>query len=166
MRAIFFADLRPSLDPPPHEAVLGCSISMLRVTVPVDPEDSLVDIARRLRREIFASGKSGEPFLAAILAKTMMQLAFRIKMGRMGNAAVSFLGKLDLQPRYGSTQLVDVHAFITNNIVGPELSGFGKLLFGRVELDLTYLSSEISSAEGRELLDEVEVSLRDLAGEA
>jgi hypothetical protein len=53
--------------------------------------------------------------------------------------------------------------FITNNVVGPELSGFAKVLFGRIELDLAYLSSEISESTAHELLSELEVSLRKLA---
>lgn len=139
-------------------------ISMLRVAVPVELEDDLLDTAHRLRREIFASGKSGVPFLFAIVAGRLTRLALRIRRGRIANAALSFLGKLNLEPRYGSTELDDVHAFITNNVVGPELSGFGKVLFGRIELDLTYLASEISESTARELLSEIEVSLSSLAG--
>lgn len=164
MRAISFTELRPSLVPSPQESVLGCMISMLRVGVDVHPSDTLLDVAHRLRREIFVAGKSGEPYLMAVTAKHMTRMALRMGRSRIANSAVSFLGKLDLETQYGSTQIVDVHAFITNNFVGPELSGFAKLLFGRIEMDLTYLSSEISGEMARELLSDITVSLHDLVG--
>jgi len=163
MRAISFADLRPFLEPAPSEAVLGCMISMLRFSVPVWDETSLLDVAHELRREIYRGGKAGSPFLVATLSKVVTRMLLLRGGARMSSSALSFLGKLDLRPRYGDTQLYEVHAFITNNVVGPELSGFGKVFLGRIELDLTYLSSEISETTANELLSEIEVLLRDLS---
>ena len=163
MRALSFADLRPGLHPVPEESVLGCMISMLRVTVTIEPNDDLLEVAQRLRREMFAAGRTGDPYFFALVAGRLTRLALRFRVGRIANSAVSFLGKLNLEPSYGGMELIDVHAFITNNVVGPELSGFAKVLFGRIELDLTYLSSEVSESTARELLSAIEVSLRKLA---
>ena len=163
MRTLSFADIRPGLRPVPDESVLGCMISMLRVTVAIEQNDDLLQVAQRLRREMFAAGRTGDPYLFALVAGRLTRLALRFRLSRMANTAVSFLGKLNLEPSYGDMELLDVHAFITNNVVGPELSGFAKVLFGRIELDLTYLSSEISESTARELLSAIEVSLRKLA---
>lgn len=163
MRAISFADLRPLLKPPPAEQVLGCMISMLRFAVPVGGETSVTEVASLLWRQMYRSGRSGAPFLFATVSKLVGRLSLLNRRNRMASTALSFLGKLELQPQYGSTRLVDVHAFITNNVAGPELSGFGKTLFGRIELDMTYLASEISEESAHELMSEIEVSLRELA---
>jgi len=163
MRAISFADLRERLTPTPNEAVLGCMVSMLRFPVSVENDDTVVTLARKLKNAMFAAGRSGDSFHFAKMSPTVTRMALRLQHGRLANTAVSFLGRLDLEPRYGGLQLEDVHAFITNNRLGPELSGFGKVLFGRIELDLTYLKTAINMETASELLSEIRVSLAELA---
>jgi hypothetical protein len=161
-RAIAFADLRDQFDPVPDESVLGCMISMLRFNVRVGDSEDVLDIAQKLRRKMFRAGRAGDPFLYSVMSKHVTRLALHRRKDRMASVAMSFLGKLNLEPRYGRMELEDVHAFITNNEVGPELSGFGKVLFGRIELDLTYLASEIPDYAARELLSRIQVSLSSL----
>ena len=154
-RSIAFADLRPQLDPPPPPASFGCYISMLRLTLPIGPGDRLDKVARELLRRLYRSGKRGELQLFAALSKPLIQMALRLQKTRLGHTALSFMGPLDLHSRYGRVELREVSAYITNNRLGPEFSGFGKLLSGRLGLHFTYLAEETSREEAADLVADI-----------
>lgn len=163
MRALTFVDLRGLMRPIPPEGAFGCMISMLRATVAVEPESEVLDVARRLRASTYWAGKTGEVYLYAAMTSYLTRCLMKQGRSRLAQSAISFQGKLDLQRRYGSAELLKVHAWITNIAIGPELAAFGKILFGRLELDLTYMTSEISEEAAHELLSDVEVLLTELA---
>ena len=158
-RTIAFANLRPFLEPVPEKSYFGRFIAMLRFTLATGPGEDLTSLASRIQSMIIKSGRRGDIYQNATLSKVLMKLALLLRSMRLSNTALSFMGKLDLQPKYGPIQLLGVEAYITNNRFGPEFSGFGKILFGRIGLDFTYLVDETSHAEAEKILFDMKKSL-------
>ena len=165
-RAISFVDLRDALQPPVPEQQLGCYISLLRLTIPLAREQSVWEVAAALRRAIFKASRAGEVYLMSLLSPWLIRMTFGLQTSRLGLSALSFIGKLDLAPHYGPIELRDVTAFITNNRFGPEFSAFGKILFGAIGLDLTYLTAECDRSQAEEMVEELKATLEDLAKSA
>lgn len=162
-RIIGFVDLRRMIYPEPLDHELGCHISMLRFSVAMKQTSTIWEIAGEIRRKIFAARRRGDVMIMAYLSKALIRFALRMKNMRLGTSALSFIGKLDLEQRYGAYPLEDVKAFITNNQFGPEFSGFGKIMFGRIELDFTYLSSEMTKEEAEALVAAIRDTLESVA---
>lgn len=155
MRLILFAGLRHYMRPsvPPH--LMGCFISMLRFTIPVHRNDDLTKLALHLNSSIEKSIRLGDPFVFAMLSKALITHTIRKQDTRLGHVALSYVGPLQLQEQYGSIRLYNVHAFITNNRLGPEFTGFGKIFRGKLSLDLNFLSSEMTREMAGILASEV-----------
>lgn len=162
-RVISFADLRPAMSPPLEDQRLGCHISMLRLSVPVSKTQSAGQLSEEIRRSIFKASRQGDVFLMSLISKYLIRMALTMKNMRLGVSAISFIGKLELNPQYGKIRLHNVEAFITNNRFGPEFSAFGKVLFGAIGLDFTYLTAEMTAAEAREIVQEIEAILVKMA---
>lgn len=162
-RVISFADLRPVMEPAPGPTDLGCCVSMLRFSLPIRQESTVWEVARDLRKAMYGAGRRGEMLLMGQLLHNLIRMALAAKSMRLGTSALSFIGKLDLDRNYGPIELEDVLAYITNNRFGPEFSGFGKVLFGRIELDLTYLPEEISASEAEAIVADIRTSLEEMA---
>ena len=162
-RLISFADLRPALVPPVSGQQLGCHISMLRFSVLLSERQSLPELARQVRKAHFTAGRRGETFLMALASRHLMRMVLRIQRMRLGLAALSFIGKLELEPAYGALRLHDVKAFITNNRFGPEFSAFGKVLFGSIGLDFTFLTAEMKAEEAEMIVKEIRRTLEKMA---
>jgi len=165
-RVLSFANLRAALIPALNQEELGCYISMLRLTVPIHKEQSVLDLASHIRNSIYQSSRRGEIFLMSILSKYLVKMALSLRKIRLGVSALSFIGKLDLAPQYGEIQLQNVEAYITNNRFGPEFSAFGKILFGRIGLDFTYLPEEISPIQAQQIADEIQQGLENIANKS
>lgn len=162
-RVLSFADLRAALEPAVPRHAMGCYVSMLRLNVAIHEREDLWTLARRIRKAMFQASRRGEVFLMSMMSKQLVKLAFTLKNSRLGISAISFIGKLDLQPEYGPIKLKRVRAFITNNQYGPELSAFGKILFGKISLDFTYLSAETDTAQAEAMIAEIRQMLEKLA---
>lgn len=163
MRTLYFADIRPQLEPAPAPSVLGCMISMLRFNIRCDDQSTFRQLTRSIYQQIWRAGRRGYPFLFSWLSKYLVGITLKTGKLRLGHTALSFIGKLDLERHYGEIELKGVNAFITNNLHGPQFSGFGKILFGRLEIDLNYLSSEISEELAQKLTEEVKLILENIA---
>ncbi|HMQ50118.1 MAG TPA: condensation domain-containing protein, partial [Saprospiraceae bacterium] len=142
LRLISFADLRASMTPPVSDQTLGCYVSMLRFSVPVSPDQSVLQLSGLIRKALFKASRQGDVFMMSKLSKYVIRMVLKLRNMRLGVAALSFIGKLDLEARYGSIQLHNVNAFISNNPLGAEFSAFGKILFGSVGVDFNYLTSK------------------------
>jgi hypothetical protein len=162
-RVISFADLRDAVLPPVSNRELGCYVSMLRMSVPVSQEQTTPQLAGHIQKALFRAGRRGEVFLMSWLSPWLMKMALGLKNQRLSISALSFLGKLDLEPQYGPVQLLDVKAFITNNRFGPEFSAFAKILFGSIGLDFTCLTAETDIAQARLIVEDVRENLEKLA---
>ncbi|MEZ4886754.1 MAG: condensation domain-containing protein [Chitinophagales bacterium] len=162
-RVISFVDTRSLVTPVVGNQDLGCCISMLRLTVPVADGESVYDFAANIRREIFKSSRLGEVFLMSKVSKYLIRMTLALKKMRLGVSALSFIGKLDLQPQYGAIQLQNVQAFITNNQFGPDFSAFGKILFGGIGMDFTYLTAEMDETQAQQIVTEIKEKLEEMA---
>ena len=163
VRAISFADLRSSLVPPLSRYELGCYISMMRLDVPFTLDQSVWQLAEHIRSAIFKASRRGEVLLMAIMSKYLFKMALLLRNTRLGVSGLSFIGTLDLKPQYGTICLQHVEAFITNNCFGPEFSAFGKVLFGCISLDFTYLPSEMGPGQARQIMENIKEILENIA---
>ncbi len=157
-RVISFASLRPA-----SEKGLGCFISMLRLTAPFSRETTAWELAMDIRRAVFSARRRGEVSIMSFLSKYLIRMALRLQNMRLGVTALSFIGKLELEPAYGPIRLDNVMAFITNNCFGPEFSAFGKILFGSIGLDFNYLTAEMSEAQAGLIVKEIREILENMA---
>jgi len=162
-RVVSFAELRGAVIPPVSDQELGCYISMLRFEVPISQTQSISELAAYIRKALFRAGRRGEIFIMFKIARYLIRMVLRLRNQRLGISALSYIEKLDLDPQYGSIRLHNVMAFITNNRFGPGLSSFGKILFGSIGLDITYLTSETDASEAEQMMDEVRETLERFA---
>ena len=142
LRAIAFADLRPRLSPPVSTHELGCFLSMPRFTVRVAKGDPLFTTARNLREKMFAAGKNGDLYFFSLMMPTVVKMAWSLEQFRVADTALSYLGTLNVRPSYGDMEIDHISAFIGNSRLGPRLSAFGMCLFGKIGIDLNFLTSE------------------------
>ncbi|HMQ89522.1 MAG TPA: hypothetical protein PKB07_18120 [Flavilitoribacter sp.] len=162
-RILSFADLRPSVVPAVSDQELGCYVSMLRLSVPVAEETTLSELSSQVRKAIYKASRQGEVFILSKISKQLVGMVLRLKNQRLGVSALSFIGKLDLDQQYGPIGLKHVSAFITNNRFGPEFSAFGKILFGAISLDFTYLTAETGPDLAQEMAEEIRAALENMA---
>lgn len=154
-RYISFANLRSRLQPVFPQDELGCLISMMRFTMSLPSDSTLWSLAEKMHQQIIKAARNREHFVAADMAPTLVKTALALKAFRLSNTALSFMGKLNLASEYGHLQLHDVRVYISNNPFGPELGVFGKILFGRIGLDITYLLEEMTKQEAQQILTEI-----------
>lgn len=160
---ISFADLRAAMVPPVSDHELGCYVSMVRFPVSLAAGQPPLQLAHGIRRGMFQASRRGEVFIMNRISKYLIKMVTRLQNTRLGLTALSFIGVLDLLPRYGSIELHDVNAFITNNRLGPEFSAFGKILFGSIGLDFTYLTAEMEEAQAQKIMREIKKILEEMA---
>ena len=153
MRAISFADLRPSLRPTPSSDVLGCYISMLRHTILVGPDDDLWTVAQSLQEELQGSIARSEHLLSAGLAKQLITMITKTKRMRMSTTAISYAGPLLLAESYGEIEVTGVHGFVANNRLGPVASAFVKLFRGRLEWDFVFVDTDMDAKTADHIAD-------------
>lgn len=155
LRALTFANLRPYLKPPVAAENLGCYISMLRYTSRLGPQRDFWSLAQELHDKIHRSTKRGDKFLAALLSKQLLQTIIRLKAFRLGAVALSYLGVAELERAYGQTLVIDLHGFISNNVLGPEYTAFAKILFGQLSWDILTLDTDMDRATAQTIAAEV-----------
>ncbi len=159
MRGLTFADMRPYLAPQPEDEDLGVYISMLHYSVPVTPETDILALAETVRDRIYRSTKQDDKFIAPLISRHLVRMLVKRKSMRLGMIALSYIGPLDLAETYGSISLSGLSGFISNNVLGPELAGFGNLLHGSLNLDFLYLDSDMDAAEAGEIVDDIQSCL-------
>ncbi len=163
LRTLVFADLRPYLRPALSAEHLGCYLAMQRLECLVSPRTTLWRLARSIGEAVYASGRRGEKYLAALLSKRLMQRLLRKQDERMAVTALSYAGALPLLPAYGAIAVSGVHAFITSNRLGPELSAFAHLGLGRLRMDFMYMEADMDAAEARTIATKIERMLTEEA---
>jgi NRPS condensation-like uncharacterized protein len=163
VRVVSFADLRSSMLPPVSDQELGCYISMLRFSIPISSGQSVFALAANIRKVIFKASRLGDVLMMSKMSKYVIKMILKLRNMRLGVAALSFIGKLDLQPQYGSIQLHNVNAVISNNPLGAEFSAFGKVLFGSIGLDFNYLTAEMDVQKAENIVKEVKETLEEMA---
>ena len=162
LQAIQFANLRPYLNPPIDASFMGTYISMLRFNVPLSEASNIPYIAENIDKQYLKSAKRSEKFIFALLSKMLVRKTIRAHDARLGAVALSYTGWLPLKRNYGNIKLENIHALITNNCLGAELTGFGKICNGRLSIDLNYLIAETSNEKATILAEEIKSSLMQL----
>ena len=162
-RMISFASLRSQLLPPVSNQDMGCYISMLRLGIPVNDQLSILDLARAIRKKIIQSSRLGDIFIFSRISTFLVKAILRFQNMRLGLSGLSFIGKLDLQSTYNTIQLQRVNAYINSNRLGPVFSAFGKVLFGTIGLDFTYMPSEVDPEKAAQIAHSVKKSLEEIA---
>lgn len=165
-RYVTFADLRPYLKPPPDPDRLGCYISMLRYSLTgLTPATAFWPLAQRITRQVGAGAHRGDKYAAAHFAPMVMRRTLGRGDQRMSTTALSYSGVARLRRLHGGTVVRDLHAFISNFPLGPELSAAARLLGDELRLDVLYLDCDTDAAGARRIADGVLALLRGDDGE-
>jgi hypothetical protein len=159
IRAVQFANLRPYLKPPVSENGAGCFIAMMRYTARISVNDDIPGIASFLDNQFKKSASRGDKFLYALLSKMLVKQTIKAHNARLGAVALSYAGVVGMKEDYGKVRVKNIHAYISNNPLGAEISAFGKIYFGKLSLDFNYLLEETSREEAMAIADEIKVNL-------
>lgn len=162
LRAVQFANLRPYLSPPVTDAQAGCFATLMRSSVDISGNLDIKGVASRMDREFLKSAKKGDKFLFAQLGNTIVKKTIKAHDERLGGAALSYAGPVQMERRYGDLELDGIHAFISNNCLGAELAAFGKILFGKLSLDVNYLAAETSRDQAAAMRNDIKSKLLEL----
>jgi len=159
LRHIIFSDLRSRLSRSVPDDMLGCFLTMFRLTVNVERDGAFWDLARQVQEKTVRAARSGERFVAYSMAPGMMKMIFGLKAFRMAATAVSYAGALDMSVSGGPFDVTGVHAFAANMTLGPELSGLARLFRGELYWDLLYLDSDMDAAGAQTIAGQIRTIL-------
>lgn len=164
MRTFSFANLRSYVDPPLSDEELACYISMLRYTVEVEGGSDFWTLARNLHREIYASLKSGEKFVAAAMTESLITMITRLKSFRMSTTALNYNGVVPIEASYGNIKVTEIHGFVSAYDRGPELSAQAQLFNDQIFWDFMYLDADMTRDEAIAITEEIRTILSHAVG--
>jgi len=151
LRHIVFADLRPRVARTVPEDMLGCFLTMVRLSVMVERDGDFWALARSIQESTGRAERSGERYLAYSLSPGVMKMILGQKSLRWGATAFSYSGPANLPVEYGSFELKGLHAFPSNMTTGPEYSALARLFRGELCCDVLYLDCDMDAAGAREI---------------
>lgn len=155
LRHIHMADLRPYLTPPLEALHLGSYFSMMRFTVGLEENPAVWELAAKVNDTTYAALKRGDKFCANLFSARLMGMLFRFKAFRMAATAMSFTGPVTLARNYGNTEVQEIHAFVSNFVLGPEYTAQVRLFNGRLCWDILYLDSDMDAKQAGIIADEI-----------
>lgn len=153
LRFVHMADLRPYLSPPMDASHLGSYFSMMRLTVAMKRDPDVWQLARRVNDIAYSSFKRGDKFSTNLMSAAMMRALFRFRSFRMAAAAMSYTGPVPLEKRYGKIEVQDIHAFVSNFVLGPEYTAQVRWFDHRLYWDILYLDSDMDHKKAAEMAD-------------
>ncbi len=162
MRMLLFTSLRPYVQPPLGDEDLACYISLLRYTTQVSGGVDFWSLARSVRRKIDLSLKSGDKFVAAILAEVLMIKLTRSKSSRLAAIALNYSGVVPVQTNYGTMRVTGLHSFVSAYDLGPEVSAQAQVFNNQLFWDFTYLEEDMSRDEAVAIVEEIKSILKSL----
>ena len=162
MRIIQFANLRPYLNPPVNSSEDGCFVSSMRFTVHLTPESSIDKTAAEIDAKLMNAAKRGDKFLFAVLSRFLVRKTIKKHNKRLAATALSYAGPLSLNCRYNNIRLDDIHGFITNNCLGPEITAFASIFSGRLNIDINFLTSETTREAAVNIAERIKQILMEL----
>ena len=165
LRHINTADLRPYLNPSPDGHNLGSYFAMMRFTVKMKEKPQLWPLAKEIHDHTYFSLKKGDKFCASLLSLLMMRALFRFKSFRLSNTAMSFTGPLSIGKTYGKMEVQDIHAYVSNFVLGAEFTATGRIFDNHLYWDIQYLDSDMDAAQARLIADEIRAILESAARE-
>lgn len=155
LRNFSFANLRPYLKPPIGDEYLGSCFSMMRFTVGMKEDPRIWELAEEINDIVYTSVKQGDKFCSNLLSLPMMRAILRFKAFRMGTTAVSYTGPLSIDRDYGNIKVKQIHAFVSNFVLGPEYTAQTRLFDKQFYWDILYLDSDMKEDEARIIADEI-----------
>jgi NRPS condensation-like uncharacterized protein len=155
LRHVNTADLRPYLNPPLDPQYFGSYFAMMLFTVEMKEKAGVWELAREISDLVYSSLKRGDKFCANLLSYRMMRMLFRFKSFRMAASAMSYTGPVMLQKNYGKMELKEVHAFVSNFVVGPEYTALVNLFDNHIYWDILYLDSDMDHEQAGVIADEI-----------
>lgn len=156
MRTFSFADLRPYVHPPLPPEDLGLYISMMRYSALVEGSMDFWSLARDLHKKIYSSLKSGNKFVAAVMAESLMKMITRLQTIRLAASALNYSGVVSIQANYGSIKVLEVHGFVSGYGIGPELASQAQFFDNQLFWDFIYLEEDMSRDTAIKILDEIQ----------
>ena len=160
MRTFSFADLRRYVKPPLPPENLALYISMLRLTVNVDGEMDFWSLGRSLHQKIYKSLSSGDKFIAAGMAESLMKMVTGLKAFRLCASALNYTGTVPVQTRYGRIKVVGVHGFVSAYAFGPEIASQAQLFDGQLFWDFVYMEEDMDKGMAKSMVEEIEEIMR------
>ncbi len=160
MQTVSLASLRPYVEPPLGDEDLASYISLLRHAVLVSGGADFWALARRLHRKIDSSLKSGDKFVAATLAESLVRRLTRSKSFRMAAIALNYSGVVPVQSVYGGIRVMGLHGFVSPYDLGPELSAEALIFNNQLFLDFVYLEADMSREEANAIVEEIKSILK------
>jgi hypothetical protein len=165
LRHISTADLRPYLNPPLDPQYVGSYFAMMRFTLGMKENTGVWDLAREINDITLASLKRGDKFCANLLSYRMMRMLFRLKSMRMAGTAMSYTGPVMLTKHYGKIEVHDLHAFVSNFVLGPEYTALVELFDNCIYWNIQYLDSDMDHEQAGVIADEIRTILESATGE-
>lgn len=159
LRHINTADLRPYLNPPLDPQYFGSYFAMMLFTVKMKENNSIWELARSIGDIVYSSLKRGDKFCTNLLSYSMMRMIFKFKSFRMSSTAMSFTGPLLLDKKYGEIEVLDIHAFVSNFVLGAEYSAVVRLFDDHIYWDIMYLDSDMTHEQAVVIADEIRAIL-------
>ena len=159
MRNFSFANLRPYLKPPLGDEYLGSYFSMMRFTVGMKEVPQIWELAGEINDIVYTSVRRGDKFCFNLLGLPMMRAILRFKAFRMGTTAVSYTGPIDIDRIYGDMRIKNIHAFVSNFVLGPEYTAQTRLFDKQFYWDILYLDSDMNEEKARIIADEIKTIL-------
>jgi len=155
MRTFSFADLRQYVEPPLHPENLGLYISMMRYTVNVNGGIDFWSLARNLHRKIYTSLKSGDKFVAAGMAESLMKMVTGMKAFRLCASALNYSGVVPVQTKYGTIRVLGMHGFVSAYEFGPELASQAQFFDKQLFWDFVYTDADMDGEKANEIVNEI-----------
>jgi len=155
LRSFSMANLRPYLIPPLPGKHLGAYFAMMRFTLRMKKNPRFWDVAREINDIMHRSVKRGDKYAFNLLGAMMMKTLLKLKAFRMAATAVSYTGPVKLEKVYGETVVKNIHAFVSNFVLGPEYTAAVRLFNRQFYWDILYLDSDMGFAEAKVLADEI-----------
>ncbi len=154
LRTMVFANLRPFLQPAVTSENLGCYITPTRQTVAVSSSPDFWQISQTIQNNVTTMMRRGEGFLNSLMSDRLIKMMVMMNSARFAATAVSYVGALNLQPHYGDIEVLDMHAFLANNRLGPEFTAFSHIFQRRLVYDFVYLEEDMDRETAVAIADE------------
>ncbi|MCP5046163.1 MAG: hypothetical protein GY940_03265, partial [bacterium] len=158
LRHFNFSDLRPYLSPPPEPHHLGCYFSMMRLTVPMRKKTGQIDIwelTQEINDLFYSALKGADKFCAHLMSEAVTKMMMKANSSRMSAAALSFTGSAQFDTHYGPTEVRDIHAFVSNGVLGPEYTASARKFNRHFYWDILYLDSDMGPEKAAAIAEEI-----------
>jgi hypothetical protein len=161
LRHFYFSNLRPYLSPPPTTEDMGSYFSMLRFTIDMKPLPDLWTLADAVGNITYPALKRGDKYCSNLLSPFAMQTVLRSKSSRMGSTALSFTGALFLEKHYGDSVIEELHAFVSNFVLGPMFTAQVRWFKNQFYWDFLYIDSDMDHSLAVTIANDINRTLAD-----